>query len=437
MQTNPFFSNRTNLDAFYSPKDGGISFHKGELLQGLVKEIRPDGLVMLLLKGRLIEAATQVRVETGQNLMLMVDEVGSGQMRLKVMNPTGSMKDQSDNNIAARLTEIGISPRTIDIQLAKYLLAYNLPLNRFTLELMSKGVAILGEATPENINLTAFQLSRNLPQHPAILQALAQYMDPTSDVNSLRQDIARLIASAPAEPLVAGKDLFAPVLSMISQAVGSQEAQASQSPTALASQIEEILHRQPELLRGLLLLQNLLEVFIKEDGRQGQAAVLHSRLQSFSAELLGQQVVNLVPPPASGDLPQFYFAFALPLGEEQRLCEFRIYGEEGQASLKNREQINVAVSLDTPRLGPIVFHISWHATKLIEMRSVVTKPESCRVMAPHLPELHQALRELGYTVKDYGMKVVHPGSPDTIIKVLPQPPAKPDRLPRLRVDIRI
>jgi hypothetical protein len=504
MHNNPLFLNRMSLDAAFLPGDGDTVFHKGELLQGLVKGINADGLVALWLKGRLIEAATQVKVEAGQTLMLMVDEVEAGQIRLKVMTPAGLQKTETET-IAARLMEIGISPRDIHIQLARYLLAYNLPLNRSTLELMLKGTAILGGATRENMNLTAFQLSQGLPQHPAVLLALAQYVNPGSNVNSLRQDIIQLLSNAPniefllqqagadnprasapqatanpapvpvdtapapgpaadsgtnRTPLSAntniasstpppsnlnttsagltmiGKDLLNQVLTLVRHELTVQEVQASQSTPVLASRIGEMLRRQPELLRGLLLLQNLLEISVK-DGQQSLALTLQTKLQSYSRELLGQQVINLVPPPSQGDAPQCYFSFPVQIGEQQRLCEFRIYGEEGQASLKDREQINVAISMDTPRLGPVAFHLSWHASRLIEMRSVVTKQASYRLMAPHLPELHQALRELGYTVRDHGLKIVPPGSADTTLKVLPQPPAEPNRGPWLKVDIKV
>lgn len=518
MHNNPLFLNRMSLDASFSPGDGDIVFHKGELLQGLVKGINADGLVALWLKGRLIEAATQVNVETGQTLMLMVDEVETGQIRLKVMTPSSLQKNETAA-IAARLMEIGISPRANHIQLAQHLLAYNLPLNRPTLEMMIKGTAILGEATHENMNLAAFQLSRGLPQHPQVLLSLAQYMDPGPNLNTLRQDIMQLLAANPnleAFPQQAGtgkpvgsapqptagpvsmpletassrlpspaatsgtnrvplplninvtpdaplhlndntssgnplalninksspgpspisKDLLNQVMTLVHQELTLQQADASQRTRLLAARIGQILRSQPELLRGLLLLQDFLEISGKE-GQQNMASTLQTKLQLLGRELLGQQVINLVPPPSQGEVPQCYFSFPVQVGEQQQLCEFRIYSEEGQTSLKDRKQINVAVSLDTPRLGPVVFHLSWHASRLIEMRSVVTTQASCRLMAPHLPELHQALQELGYTVKDHGMKIVPAGSADTALKAMPHPPAETNRGLWLKVDIKV
>jgi hypothetical protein len=70
-----------------TPSDQGISFSRGEILQGSVQEVRADGLVMMLLKGRLIEAATEVMVKPGQQLFLMVDDFRDGKTYLKVLNP--------------------------------------------------------------------------------------------------------------------------------------------------------------------------------------------------------------------------------------------------------------------------------------------------------------------------------------------------------------
>ncbi len=497
MLNNPLYLNQASLEAIYLPKDGEVAFNKGELLQGHVKGINPDGLVTLWLKGRLVAAATQVKVMPGQSLLLMVDRVDAGQIHLKVLNPTGLQKNL-DQNIAARLVEMGIPARDSHIQLAGHLLAYNLPVNQSTLTAMLKGLALLGKPTEENMNLVAFQISRDLPQHPLTLSALAQYVDPDSNINSLRQEIMQLFsaslnARAPeqqggAVPHTANAAIFGQVgeaaaqrltrsagqdkiiwpasitaatsslpvgssltgltsllgssgilgqaLNAVLPALGGQGVEAAQSPPVLASQISQMLQSRPELLRGLLLLQSILEVSIKA-GQLKQNAPLFTKLQAFSRELLGQQLMNIAPPAPQGEALQYYFAFPVQLGEEQRLCEFKVYAEKGQKSLKDCKQLKIAVSLDTAELGPVVFHITWHSPKLLELRSLVTKDISYQRMMPHLPELHRALRGLGYTVRDYGMRIVAPGQDDKTLKVIPQPAAGVNRMACLKVDIKI
>jgi hypothetical protein len=493
MYNNPLYLNRTILDIASLPADKALVFHQGELLQGLVKAIHTDGTVLLALKGRMIEASARVPVEVGQNLFLMVDQAEAGRVRLKIMTPAG-IQQIEDRTIAERLMEIGISPQAKEAQMARQLLSYNLGINRHNLDMMNRSTAMLGEATPENINLAAFQLARNLPQHPAVLQSLARYSSPGSDVITLIQDVLRLVStdypaeeapqpqnradnlpqagikpahttaaampkqeqalisspsshpagdkpympvnSAVVHPPAASGDILKQLLILVRQQLNAYRLEIGAPAPALSSRLEDMVRSQPEMLRGLLVAEDMMNEAGKSGIYRPGSAVL-SRLEALSREIMGQQVINLPTPAVTEEAPQCYFALPVQIGEERRRCEIHISGEPGQSGLREQEQINVAVSLDTPALGAVLFHVTWHKSRFMEIRSVVESQASYDILQLYLPELYRALENLGYTVRDCGMKVSPPGEPAQSLKIVPRPPENHGPGWRSKVDIKV
>ncbi|MGS0765032.1 hypothetical protein [Syntrophomonas curvata] len=173
-----------------TPSDQGISFSRGEILQGTVQEVKTDGLVVMLLKGRLIEAATEVMVKSGQQLFLMVDDFRDGKTYLKVLSPERMEKVESAS-LSANLQTIGIPAREDTVVMARKLLQHNLPVTPHNLSEMAKGINLLDGANQRNLEAVAFALSRNLPVNRPILNALLQFTDPESDLGKLLQTLTR------------------------------------------------------------------------------------------------------------------------------------------------------------------------------------------------------------------------------------------------------
>lgn len=171
-----------------TPSDQGISFSRGEILQGSVQEVRADGLVMMLLKGRLIEAATEVMVKPGQQLFLMVDDFRDGKTYLKVLS-SERMERLENANLSANLKSMGIPVREETVLLARKLLQHNLPVTPHNLNEMQKGVNILGATNPRNLEIVTLALSRGLPLNQQVLSALLQFIDPGSDLSKLLRNL--------------------------------------------------------------------------------------------------------------------------------------------------------------------------------------------------------------------------------------------------------
>jgi len=173
-----------------TPSDQGISFSRGEILQGSVQEVRTDGLVMMFLKGRLIEAATEVMVKPGQQLFLMVDDFRDGKTYLKVLNPE-RMAKLENANISANLQSMGIPIKEETVLFARKLLQHNLPVTPQNLNEMQKGVNTLGAANPRNLEIVTLALSRGLPLNQQVLNALLQFTDPGSDLSRLLKNLVQ------------------------------------------------------------------------------------------------------------------------------------------------------------------------------------------------------------------------------------------------------
>lgn len=168
-----------------TPQGEGVNFNKGEILKGLVQEVRDDGLVMLFIKGKLIEAASEVMVKSGQQLYLMVDEHRDGRTYLKVVTPQ-MMGEIENANLSASLREQGVASNQENVQMARKLLDYNLPVTTSNLNNLSREIKMLGGYNPRNLEIAAFALSRNIAVSPSTLSALAKF------VTSGGHDVARL-----------------------------------------------------------------------------------------------------------------------------------------------------------------------------------------------------------------------------------------------------
>lgn len=168
-----------------TPQGEGISFNKGEILPGLVQAVREDGMVMLFIKGKLIEAASEILVKSGQQLYLMVDEYRDGRTYLKVVT-TSMMGDIEKANLAASLRNLGLTASQENVQMARKLLDYNLPVTASNLNHLSRGIKMLGEFSPPNLGIAAFAMSKDIVTSPVSLNALAQF------ASSRNEDVARI-----------------------------------------------------------------------------------------------------------------------------------------------------------------------------------------------------------------------------------------------------
>lgn len=176
-----------------TPQDQGLSLTKGEILKGVVQDIKANGLVMMLLKGRMIEAASEIMVKSGQQLYLMVDEFRNGKAYLKVLTPQG-MEKIENASVSANLQDMGIPPKEDNIIMARKLLQHNLPVTQDNLNNLARGLKILGNASTRNLEIAAFTLARGLPLNKETLSALAQYISDDSNPAKLAEGIFKSLS---------------------------------------------------------------------------------------------------------------------------------------------------------------------------------------------------------------------------------------------------
>ncbi|NLJ72537.1 MAG: hypothetical protein GX333_05965 [Syntrophomonadaceae bacterium] len=189
--------NQISLDNFVlnvsRASERGITFNYGEILKGQVSEIKDNGLISIFIKGKLIEAATEVMVNKGQQLFLMVDDVRDGKVVLKVLTPELLSKIEN-TNIAANLRNIGVTADNDNLAMAKKLIQHNLPVTADMLKNMARGVNLLGANTPRNLEIVGLAMAKQVPLNNSTLQALAQFVEGKPDLASLLRELTHVIA---------------------------------------------------------------------------------------------------------------------------------------------------------------------------------------------------------------------------------------------------
>ena len=140
MENSQLYLNKIMLNITTS-KDQNLNFVKGEVLRGMVQDIKADGLVSLFIKGQMIDAVSEVLVQPGQQLQLMVEDFRDGRAYLKVLTPQ-LMERIENSNISLNLTEIGVPAKEENIMMARKLLHYKLPVTSNNLNLMSKAMVM-------------------------------------------------------------------------------------------------------------------------------------------------------------------------------------------------------------------------------------------------------------------------------------------------------
>ncbi|KUG04637.1 hypothetical protein ASZ90_017998 [hydrocarbon metagenome] len=524
-----------------TPAEQGLSLNKGEILQGSVHSIKDGGLLTLLLKGRIIEAVTQVPVNSGEQLFLQVDGIRDGRIYLKILTPIELQQAQS-TNLASSLLDIGVAPGKENLMIARVLLDNALPVTADNISSVSRGAAILGGLLEENVQAAAFALSRGIKTDLQLLPAVKQLLDPKSNlariVESLIKNITNLEEQAasvrvntaekgidtPSGPIrddtgraatrydfeinksarsssgqesaakqssinitgrntpVSNKDTDLVLKPLITSAgtagtepaagESKQDQTISWGPAAgegkldlaairestvvlpasredvsadlfkqlpfLKQLLEEVIIRLPgdseetpqklenvlqsvrDIVRGIMLLE---EIVRKEPEIQSKNFLneLLNRLETLERELSGPRIYNYanrgsIDNQSSG----YYFSLPVQIEDQTHLLELRLNKDPGKKSLKDQDSIKLVVSLETGRMGMVLFHINWQRQGSLDLQGVVEKAAVQKHLEIGLGVLVNQLKNLGYTVNSKGIKVAeNPGETASLKKALP------------------
>lgn len=473
-----FLSNMLLNTAFQSGE--GLRFYEGEILRGLVEAIKDNGLILINLKGFVIEAQTEVEVQVGQRLLLCVDDFRQGRAYLRIL-PSDKGAVES-HGIAQSLVQIGVKPSVASVEAARKLIQFNLPVTAENIDQVLRGSSLLGSSSPANLEVAAFAMSRGLKVSTPLLFALKDFMSSPRNVAVLLASILPGLRDGLASPfsvsipVIAGTGeselpgTFPPrpteeqatvgpeLKAAVTTAEGSGEkalltearaalekivkglvtllaVEPKDSAKATAAEIQKVVQNQPEAIRTLVLLEDILNTYLKTGNHTAVKEAL-TAVQAAQHELSGQRVFNGTEDVNHNSTqPFYYFALPLKVNGQDRLCQLRVYKDtHGKKGCTRAREISLAVSLETARMGVVLFHVTIRQGRLLFLQGVVER-ESTRVYLERgLTELVRGLQELGYEVTSGGIKTAA-RSEDTELR--PCLSAGPGKVNTWGIDIRV
>jgi hypothetical protein len=144
-------------------------------------------------------------------------------------------------------------------------------------------------------------------------------------------------------------------------------------------------------------------------------------------EISGQRLFNLSSRTSGENISSYYFSFPVKMDNDYSLCQLRI-NKDTRKNLKDLDSLNFVVSLNTSKLGIVVFHVNWHRQGNIELQGVVESQATCNYINKNMGELVAKLQGLGFKVSNLGVKVsvspaeincAKPGFEDVTQKIRP------------------
>jgi hypothetical protein len=190
--------------------------------------------------------------------------------------------------------------------------------------------------------------------------------------------------------------------------------------------------------RRSLLLDNLRQMFemLKADDMLNKTPggqELLARIGDLQQQITGQALFN-----SAVKLGQevfnnnYYFSFPVVIENELSYCQLRIQ-KNNNSRLDLQENIKFVVSLETPALGIVMFHIDWHRQGYIQLQGVMETDEAVGFIEKNMEDLLGRLSELGYRVSNLGIKAAR--DPEEL-NLKPQPlETNQDKISPFSVDV--
>ncbi|MGI5912343.1 MAG: hypothetical protein ACOX6E_07185 [Syntrophomonadaceae bacterium] len=403
-----------------TPFDQGISFSRGEILQGTVREVRSDGIAVMLIKGQLTEAITEVKVQTGQQLFLMVDDFRDGKTYLKILTPDG-MKRLENANLSTNIQNIGFVAQEDTVLMARKLLEYNLPVTPQYLNKMIKGINLMGETNQRNMEVIAFALSYNLPINKHALMALLQFTNDGSNLGILLQRLNQSLAQVqdisavpvPASTVNDGEGILPGIINntqvlkyinMLRLIIDNMQVESRDRPDILREKIQGLIQSERELIKGLAMLQDIVK---KGDGgaRLPVFPEIFNQVEGLERELGGQRLFNFLSRIPDSNINYYYFSFPVKIDNSFHLCQLRINREAVNKKMKDQDNIKFIVSLDTAKMGVVLFHVNWNRENNLTIQGVVESERVMNYLNNNIRHLITSLNQMGYDVTNLGIRV--------------------------------
>ncbi|MEN6390509.1 MAG: hypothetical protein ABFD04_08820 [Syntrophomonas sp.] len=484
----------------------GLVLNKGEVVSGLVQEVKPDGMLALLIKGKLVEAFSEVNVSQGQQVFLSVDDFREGRTYLKLLTPE-ALGQQRETGLVLNLQKLGVDSGEENLAIAKKLIQYQLPVTRDNIIEANRAIKILGGYNPENIEVAVLTRAAGLPSNELTLKALASFLKEPGDVGQLAGRLVQLLGEMPEgapvllpaavrstrpeanwqaapnvkpqampsedaavprpvtsppvpdtrveqpqgqipqkadqaviletrkmpeetgriqilpnRPVVetessptpvlnplpeGGPDLLTQTRSIIRTLLTELMVRFNEDPVYNAQKMEARPRETADLVREINNLQNVLKKSL-HSARPEVQQILTS-LESLEKELSGQQILNSFARTAlvqENNQGLYYISFPVQVEQGVKQVQIRVQHDgSSKQNLKQADRLSLVVGLDTGQMGKVVFHADWARAGSLGITGVVENQQVGRHLENGLPDLIEALGELGYQVNNRGISV--------------------------------
>ena len=129
------------------------------------------------------------------------------------------------------------------------------------------------------------------------------------------------------------------------------------------------------------------------------------RLDNMGKEISGQRLFNLSTRSPGDNFPSYYyFSYPVKMEDGYSLCQLKI-NKDARKNLKNMDNLNFVVSLNTNKMGTVLFHVNWQRQGNIKLQGVVENQATCNHLNRNMEKLVNKLQELGFKVSNLGIKV--------------------------------
>ena len=171
-------------------------------------------------------------------------------------------------------------------------------------------------------------------------------------------------------------------------------------------QLQQMLQSRPDLLKAWILAENILQNTAPADNIHPLREML-TVMRSLEHEISGQQIVNTMSRfSAETNYSGIYLAFPLKVEQDQyTMCELRL-NQDRRSISRQDDAMQIAVSLDTQRMGRVLFHVAWKRAGTLDLQAVVETDSVRQFFLQNWSQLSEGLEQLGYQVNNLGIKVV-------------------------------
>ncbi len=445
------------------PESGAdISWLQGDTVTGYVEQVYRNGLVKLIVKGKVMEALSEIPLSPGQKLSLYVSEVRPGYVHLRVLAPeSGAQRD--NQKLFEVLQKLNIKPDETTLFLAAKLVETGLPVSQENLTRLSSVVKLLGGPTTETLKTGLWVVSRKSELLPEQVLALRTFLTGTNNVGVLLTEAGELLARMAGQEnqndgaVAAGFSAAAsvgrgdygepplieelPVFRVAEEDGSSDKVPAAnrgrlpdliplQLPAvrnALARLLEavtvslkeydglqtgvvhEVIKGFPDTARALAVLELIIAEYVKNKGDSEVIRQALDKIRTARRELEGQQIFNVLTN-QERDNQQLVFYVTLPVlvGGKFHLCELKVTKDSTGTRQAGDEKpaFTLALSLGTSTMGFVVFHLTCFSDSRLLMQVVSEDRRAGSYLQSELPDLIQNLEKLGFKVDRWEVKVV-------------------------------